>query len=647
MAGAAPSLTLEIVEGISEHANRVALKGVFTAFGDVLACWVPPIDRRGIDTGSVRFATSESANAAKQACDAGQVFFQGIPMKVKFRLGGGPRVGNSDIGGTVNNRSPSPERDKWTRGRGNQPERRRSRSRGRRRSRSRDRARGGGNAIRDRSRSRGDKARKKDRDTNSNRFGGDAAGDAQQSQLAPMNALPPPDYNQMMSMSSMGGYPGMGSMAQMPPVDHAAMAAQALADEKNRVEAQRKRLAATKRGPGVAALVQGALKKAQTLAQEKEEDRKRDPGERDDVQEVKSTARVETIDDLDDDKKQTKESKEARAARKAKAEREAQEQQERKERLEREAQEKREIARKKAEEEAIDRARQERETREARVKTGLETAKKHQAARERGEQSRRVGPDNLYGDMPNPDEQGEAELNEKRAREAALLQKNMDLGLPSEDRGKVVFLDIDGVLRPARAGGFDILTVDGAQAIQPDTSDFFPSAMKALRHIIERTGATIVLSSEWRRDESMRDAVDEKLAAHRLRSCSSTTRVDLDRALGSGDPVKSFAKRRAQEITSWLNQHEDEVKGWVVLDDINLSIADEDRKVATKAMTNKLVQTWPLCGLTMGNAKTAVRILNGEMIHKVLVERPKAPGGGMNTAIASDKMSGISTHLPH
>merc|ERR1719331_2316968 len=214
-------------------------------------------------------------------------------------------------------------------------------------------------------------------------------------------------------------------------------------------------------------------------------------------------------------------------------------------------------------------------------------------------------------------------MNSKRAQ-ASAASSSIDLSLPMEDRSKVVFLDIDGVSRPARAGGFDIVSVDGTQTIKPDTSDFFPSAMKALKHIIERTGAIVVLSSEWRRGEALREALDEVLEAHRIRPSYAFTASDVEEVKMS-DPVRSFADRRAREITAWLNKQEETIKGWVVLDDINLAIADEEKKSATKTMAPKLVQTWPLCGLTMGNAKTAVRILNGEMIHKVLVERPKAP----------------------
>merc|ERR1719162_2898425 len=84
-----------------------------------------------VDSASVRFATAESAEAAKNACDMGQVFFQGLPLKVKWRQGGGPRVGNSDIGGAVGGNSP-------TRRLGNE-----------------EGDKGGGRGIRDRSRSRG------------------------------------------------------------------------------------------------------------------------------------------------------------------------------------------------------------------------------------------------------------------------------------------------------------------------------------------------------------------------------------------------------------------------------------------------------------------------------------------------------------
>mmetsp|Transcript_58458 Transcript_58458/g.189372 ORF Transcript_58458/g.189372 Transcript_58458/m.189372 type:complete len:189 (+) Transcript_58458:128-694(+) len=93
---------LEVTEGITEHSSRVALKGVFQNFGDVVACWVPPIDRRHVDRASVRFGNAASAEAAKASCDAGQVFLQGLPVKVDFRMGGGRRVGNSDLGESGN-----------------------------------------------------------------------------------------------------------------------------------------------------------------------------------------------------------------------------------------------------------------------------------------------------------------------------------------------------------------------------------------------------------------------------------------------------------------------------------------------------------------------------------------------------------------
>merc|ERR1712083_769033 len=123
----------------------------------------------------------------------------------------------------------------------------------------------------------------------------------------------------------------------------------------------------------------------------------------------------------------------------------------------------------------------------------------------------------------------------------------------------------------------------------------------------------------------------------------TTTALEIE---SGSDPVKCFAERRAKEVSSWLNEAGDGVRGWVVLDDINLSVADENKNSKTKTLGPRLVQTWPLCGLTMGNAKTAVRILNGEMINKVVVERPVAPApSGLATPMPG-KVSGMSTPAP-
>lgn len=119
-------------------------------------------------------------------------------------------------------------------------------------------------------------------------------------------------------------------------------------------------------------------------------------------------------------------------------------------------------------------------------------------------------------------------------------------------------------------------------------------------------------------------ALADTFSKNRLRVWSDVTTKDLKLEKGP-DALRCFADRRSREISEWLKQHEGEVSGWVVLDDINLSITDEARKDPKRAMGPHHVQTWPLCGLTMGNAKTAVRILNGALINKVIVERPVAP----------------------
>jgi len=638
---------LEVTDGITEHSSRVALKGVFQNFGDVVACWVPPIDRRGVDRASVRFGNAASAEAAKTACDAGQVFLQGLPVKVNWRTGGGRRVGNSDLGEVAGGNSPERTKPRALMDSSRDAVRRRSRSRKRSRSRRRR-----SHSRRSRSRNRRDRERSRSKDRG-------ALPPSEVPALPPVSAPPPEQWPPPVAPSPApqpapppGAFSGIApaGMVAPPPSSlggtgpapqpemaaHAAMAAAAVVvDPETEARRQRELAAARaerakqlKRGPGVAALVQGALKRAQTqpTVAKKPENEKAD----EDKAQEKATE-VESDEESEETLRKHREEM-ARAEAERRREKEKREAAER-EKAEREARERREQAKREAEQAEKALQKKEAETREQRIKASVEAAKKQQAERAAAKAAKEAAAavDSLYANMPQPNLESEAVLNEARMKEAVVREKANNLtNLPPEDRSKVVFLDVDGVLRPARAGGFDILSVDGDAAVRVDTSDFFPSAVKALRHIIERTGAIVVLSSEWRRSETLLLALTDIFEKNRMRVWGSATTTGLELETGP-DPVKCFAERRAREVTKWLLDHEGEVSGWVVLDDINLAIADEARKASTKQMGPRLVQTWPLCGLTMGNAKTAVRILNGEMINKVVVERPVAPGGGLST----------------
>merc|ERR1719208_359940 len=98
----------------------------------------------------------------------------------------------------------------------------------------------------------------------------------------------------------------------------------------------------------------------------------------------------------------------------------------------------------------------------------------------------------LYDFLPPPDPEREA------AAKAAAAKRERPK-LPIEDRSRVVFLDIDGVLLPA--GSVETIIVDGVALPvreRMSESDFSAAALTNLRSIIERTGASVVLSSEWR-----------------------------------------------------------------------------------------------------------------------------------------------------
>ena len=145
---------------------------------------------------------------------------------------------------------------------------------------------------------------------------------------------------------------------------------------------------------------------------------------------------------------------------------------------------------------------------------------------------------------------------------------------------KVIFLDIDGVLNNSNTTR---TTQNGC---------IFVSArlIKRLRHIIQETGAKVVLSSDWRidRNEELLNAdfleLKYELAKYGIRFYDYT-------------PVMPTG-HRGSEINRWLKEH-NEVENFVILDD----------RCDIEPNKDHWVQTAMSCGLGKEETKSAIKLL--------------------------------------
>jgi len=213
---------------------------------------------------------------------------------------------------------------------------------------------------------------------------------------------------------------------------------------------------------------------------------------------------------------------------------------------------------------------------------------------------------NLYDGLPMPDP-----VKDEDCKKKASITDRPKLEY-TPDKTKVLFLDIDGVVRPLM-GCFQMssIVMDGENVpIVEGSSEFLPSSLAALRTILEATGCIMVMSSEWRRHDSLRDGVNRNLRMNGLPMCVDNT-PQQERDM-TGNPLRSFAIRRAREIGEWLRSHP-EVKQWVALDDIDLGMADEERIFGQPFLTQRLVLTDKVACLTARDAKKACDILEGKL----------------------------------
>ena len=199
-----------------------------------------------------------------------------------------------------------------------------------------------------------------------------------------------------------------------------------------------------------------------------------------------------------------------------------------------------------------------------------------------------------------------------------------DLKFADVDPNKVIFLDVDGVMRPAERGGSGLVFIDGEPVMSASENqvDFLPSAMRAIRKIAAETGARIVISSEWRKWNNLRQAVWSnlrtkcKLMPNRFHSDDQIPALDEGiKGDTQDEQLTSFAWRRTREIDLWLKRHPNTTH-WVALDDVDLpglvsrmTHSSASHRIIAGKMSTRGVITHPLKGLTETDAEKAVSIL--------------------------------------
>lgn len=167
--------------------------------------------------------------------------------------------------------------------------------------------------------------------------------------------------------------------------------------------------------------------------------------------------------------------------------------------------------------------------------------------------------------------------------------------------GKIIFLDIDGVLNSMPW----IRTHDRSGDL---AAHLDPRAVRILSDLVRVSGAEIVVSSSWRIIVPL-----PQLAAW-LRKRGFSGRVIGLTPTDVPPPAGSFSPRRGAQIARWLSLHGKPVDGYVVLDD---EVSDMD------AVRSHVVRTDRDVGLTAADANRALSILRTPWKHPSRLRRAR------------------------
>lgn len=170
---------------------------------------------------------------------------------------------------------------------------------------------------------------------------------------------------------------------------------------------------------------------------------------------------------------------------------------------------------------------------------------------------------------------------------------------------KIIFLDIDGVLNPIHymnaMGKLHSASHNEIKSMDDYGHLFLDHNCDALKHIIDSTGAGIVISSTWRMSglNIMREMWKKRSIVGEI----------VDITPNENDLVKAGVSEfydticRGTEIDHWIKSKD--FKGTYCIIDDTRDMLDSQEPF--------FVNTNPYCGLTFKNAEKAIKILNAQI----------------------------------
>lgn len=163
--------------------------------------------------------------------------------------------------------------------------------------------------------------------------------------------------------------------------------------------------------------------------------------------------------------------------------------------------------------------------------------------------------------------------------------------MPSYVKQIIIFLDIDGVLRPF--------------SYEDENNRVFPqSTLDALAHVLEQLPrAQLVLSSTWRVQDSFIDTILRDFRAYG----GVLERTDF---FDVTDPA--LHSERQYEIYEWLERHCQGIQAWIAIDDEEL-LEGEINADHRRAFERHVVKTDSHAGMTVDDARLAVTLLQNQL----------------------------------